>query len=256
MSQTPAALHWFTPLGLGRTQGQWGRALGAIALMGLTACGLQSDGRYGDDLPRADLTAAQTPITHNQAQDVARSRLPESPAQTELTTPPAPDPRNWAAATIDPAKGPELTPDFTPEAQDHRGRFRVGNQTEHPIRIAFLPQHPDQNLAHTQALAQEPALLAEAGASEGAAGLAAGESPSRPALDLEPSHWDFAPGEGASNGLLLSLPGGDLDLQQGDVLVAFAQDGSSRYWGPYVVGQTQLPYWDSDRQEWQLLIQP
>ncbi|NJM58573.1 MAG: hypothetical protein HC857_15755 [Synechococcales cyanobacterium RU_4_20] len=76
------------------------------------------------------------------------------------------------------------------------------------------------------------------------------------AANLEPIHWDFSPGEGGQSGLVLSVPQGDVELHPGDVLVAFAQDGSRRYWGPYVVGQTQLPFWNAERSEWQLLIQP
>jgi hypothetical protein len=72
----------------------------------------------------------------------------------------------------------------------------------------------------------------------------------------DPVHWDFEPGEGGYQGLILSLPQGDLQLEVGDILVAFAQDGSRRYWGPYVVGETSLPYWNVERSEWQLLLQP
>jgi hypothetical protein len=72
----------------------------------------------------------------------------------------------------------------------------------------------------------------------------------------EPAHWDFAPGEGSRQGLILSLPNGNLKLKQGDILVAFAQDGSRRYWGPYVVGETAAPIWNSKVSEWQLILQP
>jgi hypothetical protein len=37
--------------------------------------------------------------------------------------------------------------------------------------------------------------------------------------------------------------------------VAFAQDGSRRYWGPYVVGETSSPEWNPQTQEWQLVLQ-
>jgi hypothetical protein len=72
---------------------------------------------------------------------------------------------------------------------------------------------------------------------------------------LKPAHWDFAPGEGSRQGLILSLPDGDLKLKKGDILVAFAQDGSRRYWGPYVVGETTLPVRNS-KSEWQLILKP
>lgn len=229
-----------------------GPALSAIALLGLSACSLEPEARHGNYL-RPDLSADGKPATGPGivVQEVARTSqpglgpamVPQAPTPPPVTTPQSMDP---AASTRVPAvsSSTHFSQDFSQESTG-RGSFRVGNQTEHPIRIAFLPQSPD--------LLSERLAAAELDApSEGIAS----EDPDQLAIDLEPFHWDFAPGEGSSDGLLLSLPGGDLDLQQGDVLVAFAQDGSSRYWGPYVVGQTQLPYWNRDRQEWQLLIQP
>jgi hypothetical protein len=71
-----------------------------------------------------------------------------------------------------------------------------------------------------------------------------------------PAHWDFAPEEGGTQGLLVSLPDRALKLKKGDVLVAFAQDGSGRYWGPYVVDKTALPLWNAKAVEWQLILQP
>ncbi len=111
------------------------------------------------------------------------------------------------------------------------GTFRVGNQTDHPLRVALLSRHPS---AGAKKLAADGTAL----------GLA------------DPVHWDFAPGEGKVNGLILSLREGDIEIGPGDVLVVFAQDGSQRYWGPFVVGETPLPYWHQERQEWQLLVQP
>jgi hypothetical protein len=71
-----------------------------------------------------------------------------------------------------------------------------------------------------------------------------------------PAHWDFAPLEGSHQGLILSLPEGQLQVQPGDVWVAFAQDGSQRYWGPYVVSETAEPAWNQRVQEWQLIVKP
>jgi hypothetical protein len=71
-----------------------------------------------------------------------------------------------------------------------------------------------------------------------------------------PAHWDFAPNEGSQGGLLLSLPEGTLKLASGDVLVAFALDGSRQYWGPYVVGKTSMPNKVSKSSEWQLQLRP
>jgi hypothetical protein len=74
--------------------------------------------------------------------------------------------------------------------------------------------------------------------------------------DRRPAHWDFAPSEGSQNGLLLSLPSEKLALKQGDVLVAFALDGSRRYWGPYIVGETAAPTQVKSTLEWQLVLRP
>jgi hypothetical protein len=71
-----------------------------------------------------------------------------------------------------------------------------------------------------------------------------------------PAHWDFSPEEGGAQGLLVSLPDRTLKLKTGDVLVAFAQDGSGRYWGPYVVDETALPLWNAKAAEWQLILSP
>lgn len=103
--------------------------------------------------------------------------------------------------------------------------LRVSNRTVHPVRVALLSQSnaTDQSDQST--------------------------------YDV-PVHWDFAPGEGSQQGLLLSLPDQTVQLQAGDVLVAFAQDGSRIYWGPYVVDQTNLPLWNDAQQEWQLILEP
>lgn len=102
------------------------------------------------------------------------------------------------------------------------GTLRVSNQADQPVRVALL--------------ARDAATSADGHNYQ------------------EPAHWDFAPGEGSSQGLILSLPDRNLKLKKGDILVAFAQDGSRRYWGPYVVGETSIPIWNST--EWQLILQP
>lgn len=101
------------------------------------------------------------------------------------------------------------------------GELRVSNPTNFPVRVALLRQ------------------------AKGATG--------KTAFD-EPIHWDFAPQEGGTAGLVLAMPDGNVRLQAGDVLVAFAQDGSRRYWGPFVVGQTAEPTWNAQEQEWQLVL--
>jgi hypothetical protein len=72
----------------------------------------------------------------------------------------------------------------------------------------------------------------------------------------DPIHWDFAPQEGSQEGLLLSLPEGNLQLSAGDVVVAFALDGSQRYWGPYIVGTSVQPTQAKPDAEWQLILTP
>ncbi|NJK42089.1 MAG: hypothetical protein HC934_13555 [Acaryochloridaceae cyanobacterium SU_2_1] len=69
-------------------------------------------------------------------------------------------------------------------------------------------------------------------------------------------HWDFAPREGSQSGLPVSVQQDVLRLQPGDLLMAFALDGSRRYWGPYVVGQTLDPINNVSSSEWQLILRP
>lgn len=95
------------------------------------------------------------------------------------------------------------------------GTLRLSNQTNQPVRLALLSRSKQ----------------------------------AKPA-----AHWDFAPQEGSEKGLLLSLPDGKLQLSKGDVVVAFAQDGSRRYWGPYIVGETHEPMWNPQQKEWWLIL--
>lgn len=103
------------------------------------------------------------------------------------------------------------------------GALRMSNQTDQPVRVALLTR------------------------------AAPSSADGKPNYG-EPAHWDFAPGEGSRQGLILSLPDGNLKLKNGDILVAFAQDGSRRYWGPYVVGEMSTPIWNSKTSEWQLIL--
>ncbi|MBO3460695.1 hypothetical protein G7B40_025680 [Aetokthonos hydrillicola Thurmond2011] len=102
-----------------------------------------------------------------------------------------------------------------------QGSLRISNQTEQPVRLALLERHLGRKSSTKNDI---------------------------------PAHWDFAPKEGSEKGLVLSLPKGKLKLEKGDILVAFAQDGSRSYWGPYVVGETPLPSWSTEKAEWQLVI--
>ncbi len=104
-----------------------------------------------------------------------------------------------------------------------QGSLRMSNQTDQPVRLAMLARSPVK-----------------------------GEK-TQTNYDV-PAHWDFAPREGNEKGLILSLPQGNLKLEKGDILVAFAQDGSRRYWGPYVVGETSIPVWNPQGKEWQLIL--
>lgn len=106
-----------------------------------------------------------------------------------------------------------------------QGKLRASNQTNQPVRLALLSRH---------------------------------RSPTKSANNKSnlPAHWDFAPQEGSEKGMILSLPQGKLSLEKGDVVVGFAQDGSRRYWGPYVVGESQYPIWNPDTKEWQLILAP
>ncbi|NEU79001.1 hypothetical protein [Nostoc sp. UIC 10630] len=109
----------------------------------------------------------------------------------------------------------------------NQGTLRMSNQTNQPVRLALLARQS----------------------------VAKGSGTKQANYDV-PAHWDFAPQEGSEKGLVLSLPQNNLKLEKGDILVAFAQDGSRRYWGPYVVGETQLPKWNSQSREWQLVLSP
>ncbi|MDB9453273.1 hypothetical protein PN478_12170 [Dolichospermum circinale CS-534/05] len=106
------------------------------------------------------------------------------------------------------------------------GLLRVSNKTTQPIRLVLLARQLSQKSANINKIKSTP-----------------------------PAHWDFAPEEGSERGLVLSLPQANLRLEKGDILAAFAQDGSRRYWGPYVVGETSSPQWQPQGQEWQLVLQ-
>ena len=109
----------------------------------------------------------------------------------------------------------------------NQGTLRMSNQTDQPVRLALLARPPQVKDASNQ----------------------------QAHYDV-PAHWDFDPLEGSEKGLILSLPNGNLKLERGDVIVAFAQDGSRRYWGPYVVGETSVPEWNSQNREWLLVLSP
>ena len=127
---------------------------------------------------------------------------------------------------IEVAPSPTALPSVTPSVLIVQPSFanglRIRNTSSYPIRVVLLSQQSAQN--------NSPANAYRA-----------------------PVHWDFAPKEGIGAGLLLSLPEGNLTLRKGDVLVAFALDGSRHYWGPYIVGETR-GLSRSAASEWQLVI--
>jgi hypothetical protein len=139
------------------------------------------------------------------------------------------NPTDANPASIQPAASPKSTasPIATPSAVARAAKdgLRVSNQSPNALRVVLL-SHQSSKSSHS----------------------AQGER--------RPAHWDFAPGEGSQNGLLLSLPSEKLVLEPGDVLVAFALDGSRRYWGPYVVGETAAPLQSRSTLEWQLVLRP
>lgn len=148
------------------------------------------------------------------------SPVPTAEAQPPISTP---------GSDTSPLADPEQASSTSSIGVDAQGVLRVSNQTEYPLRVALL---------HRQGESVDADVSLEA--------VGYGQ----------PVHWDFAPGEGKTKGLILSLPNDNLQLQPGDVLVAFAQDGSRRYWGPYVVGETSSPIWNAGTKEWQLILQP
>lgn len=161
--------------------------------------------------------------------------LPNSPPQAtapEPAVPPIPSPTPAIEPSPSPSPSPTPVPSPPPVSQspsstakgDRLGSLKVSNQTTYPVRVALLFQQREN-------------------------------TPTAQPSYNQPVHWDFAPGEGGNNGLLLSLPDNNLQVRPGDVLMAFAEDGSRRYWGPFVVGRTNLPTWNATAQEWNLLLQ-
>ncbi|MBD2291924.1 hypothetical protein H6G06_00135 [Anabaena sphaerica FACHB-251] len=194
----------------------------ALGLLGLVAGCLGLSVSFESDQPNVLSTLAD-----------------QTPTFNEKTAPPtASDKVISASVRTTPSKqsekpSPENSSPVLPNKVDSNnksknlGSLRMSNQTNQPVRIALLARH-----------------LADKSSSA-----------SKTKYNL-PAHWDFDPQEGSENGLILSLPEGNLKLEKGDILVAFAQDGSRRYWGPYVVGETSSPKWNSQTKEWQLVLTP
>jgi len=120
---------------------------------------------------------------------------------------------------------PPLPATFTrPSLNDGQniGSLRVGNRSDRSVRIVLFSKITSQNAWQV----------------------------------IEPLNWDFAPNEGGKEGLLLSLPNYKIAIGKGDVIFAFATDGSRTYWGPNIVGETDAPFWDNQNKEWSMVLQP
>jgi hypothetical protein len=154
-----------------------------------------------------------------QSPDISSLPVIEPPSEPTVEVPETQSPVLPTVSPVSPTPdalpSKNLDPDVMAAA---KGVLRVSNPTEHPVRLALL------------------------------------EQPSSGKSYGKPAHWDFAPMEGGSLGLILSLPQDQLKVKKGDILVAFAQDGSRLYWGPYIVGETALPIWNPQKAEWQLVL--
>jgi hypothetical protein len=175
---------------------------------------------------RFDISILMEPIP---PEEIGLDSVPPVPNEVPRETVPSPSATAPPVVVSPVAPASPIAPPESNSAIAQAGDLRVSNQTEHPVRVALL--------------AQIPVNAEDNSANEGTDAY------------NEPVHWDFAPGEGSASGLLLSLPEGELQLQKGDILVVFAQDGSRQYWGPYVVGKTAQPTWSSGTEEWQLIVQ-
>lgn len=191
-----------------------------LILLVIGRWGMMSWGNLTSSDPSISVPATPTPTPANPEPPTAIA--PISPLPSIAPSPIAPP-------------TPVASPVTPPAAATVEGRFRVSNQTDHPIRIALLSGTESSEPSDAPPVA---APLPDAD------------------LYQEPVHWDFAPQEGSAKGLILSLPDGSLQLQDGDIVVAFAQDGSRRYWGPFVVGKTADPLWNAEAREWQLILSP
>lgn len=119
---------------------------------------------------------------------------------------------------------PAASPAPSPSSVSQANGLRVSNRSASPVRVVLMPVTAD----HTAPTVSDKTRF----------------------------HWDFSPQEGSQGGLLLSLPQSEVRLSPGDVLVAFALDGTRRYWGPYIVGETPLPQQSAQNREWQLVLRP
>ncbi|MDM9583408.1 hypothetical protein [Nostoc sp. GT001] len=191
-----------------------------VALVGCFGLSVSFESTNPDTNPD---TSSQLPTETQEWQTT--SVLPEKGIPASLSTP-APIPTNRVEHSSKENTYPVLADrDKSASIGKDQGTLRMSNQTNQPVRLVLLARQS----------------------------VAKGASKKQTHYDV-PAHWDFAPEEGSEKGLVLSLPQNNLKLEKGDVLIAFAQDGSRRYWGPYIIGETQLPKWNSQNREWQLVL--
>jgi predicted component of type VI protein secretion system len=197
----------------------------ALGLLGLLTGCLEMSVSFESTKPDASTSTEETPTSETGLASVAEPTRAISATASEVShqanTSAKPDHQAEPATVL----AYRLESDSKSKVP---GLLRMSNQTNQPVRLALLARQ-----SATKSNAADKAKK----------------------YDI-PAHWDFAPQEGGEKGLLLSLPQGKLKLEKGDILVAFAQDGSRRYWGPYVVGETPSPAWNAQSQEWQLALTP
>ncbi|MEA5514489.1 hypothetical protein [Nodularia sp. UHCC 0506] len=166
--------------------------------------------------------------------DTPSTVSPDTSEQNLKPAPPVPDQRITLIPETTPTNKIGLNEthilagrQYSTATAKNQGTLRMSNQTDQPVRLALLARQPQVKDSGNQ----------------------------QTNYDV-PAHWDFDPQEGSEQGLILSLPHGNLKLEPGDIIVAFAQDGSRRYWGPYVVGETSMPQWNTKNREWLLILSP
>lgn len=214
-------------VGLLMALGGLGVLVAASLVMLLTHRWLGTDPSPTQSSESFSTSAQKTPAPITALPTTAASPAPTISPQAEPTDPTG----SASTSSVSIASGGSSSRSLTSASEGsatavRQGVLRISNPTGYPVRVALLAQK-------SQSAAIEAAV----------------------SYDL-PAHWDFAPQEGGAKGLIVSLPNRNLKVTQGDILVAFAQDGSRRYWGPYVVGETTLPRWNSKSAEWELVLQP
>ncbi|HIK16239.1 MAG TPA: hypothetical protein IGS53_13280 [Leptolyngbyaceae cyanobacterium M33_DOE_097] len=163
----------------------------------------------------------QEPLPATNVAQISQTGKATSSAEFEVETP---ELEADAPATVAAPAQPVVKKPSAQAIAAKRGLFRISNPTDYPVRVALLMRKP-------------------------------GKQKTADKFEL-PAHWDFAPQEGSLKGLIVSLPNKAVEVKPGDVITVFSQDGSRRYWGPYVVGETPIPEWNPQVGEWKLTLEP